>query len=202
MQLQTPHEIYAHSFDATTGQYLLPVRVYPEADGTCPLPQDTVDFPPTEPLGPRQTWRINAARSGWDVVEDFRGVMLWDTATGYPVQNQLALAERPPIGITTLAPLSVAPGQPLSNRWNPDHSAWELVPDYSQTPIWDKTTGSVLPLLAAGLALPDAAIDIAPPTGGAQVRFDDAQGVWVTREGTDTLPFDDETVEVDGGSAG
>lgn len=202
MQLQTTHEVYGHSFDAATGQYLLPVRVYPEGDGTCPLPHDTVDFPPTEPVGPHQTWRINAARSGWDVVDDFRGVMLWDTASGYPAPNRLALAERPPTGTTTLAPLAVEPGTPLANRWNPQRGAWELVPDYSHTPIWDKATGNVLPLLAAGLALPEAAIDIAPPTGGAQVRFDDAQGSWVTREGTDTLPFDDEAVEVESSSAG
>ncbi|TGR41842.1 hypothetical protein EN794_039395 [Mesorhizobium sp. M00.F.Ca.ET.151.01.1.1] len=180
MQRQSP-QCYGHSFDEASGQYLLPVRVYPEADGSCPLPYNTVDFPPTEPLGPHQTWRINEARSAWEVVDDFRDVMLWDTATGYPVANRLALDERPPVGTTTLPPLPIASGQRLSNRWDAQRGAWELVPDYSHTPIWDKATGNVLPMLPAGVPLPASASDIAPPAGSAPVRFDDAQGIWIGR---------------------
>ena len=187
MQLQTPHEIYGHSFDESTGQYLLPVRVYPEADGSCPLPLNTVDFPPADPVGPQQAWRINDTRTAWEVVDDFRGVMLWDTTTGYPVANRLALAERPPVGTTPLAPLAVAPGAPVANRWNTQHNAWELVPDYSHTPIWAKSTGGVLPMLPVGEALPATAINIAPPTdAGTPVRFDDVVGAWVVREALDS----------------
>jgi len=194
VQLQTPQQFYGHSFDEATGQYMLPVRVYPEADGSCPLPQNTVDFPPTEPLGSHQTWRINHARTEWDVVDDFRSVMLWDTASGCPAPNGLALGERPPVGVTTLAPLVVAPGERLSNRWNAQSRSWRLVPDYSHTPIWAKASGSVLPMLEAGMALPASAIDVPPPTGGVPVRFDDAQRLWVESKDADPLPLVDDGV--------
>src|SRR5678816_3333590 len=137
MQLKTDHEIYGHSFDASTGLYVLPIRIYPEADGSCPLPNNTVDFPPAEQAGAHQAWRINAERTAWETVADFRGVMLWDKNTGVPAPNQLALGELPPPSVTIQRPQPIEPGEPLANRWNDALDAWELVPDYTQTPIWD-----------------------------------------------------------------
>lgn len=189
MQLKESHETYGHSFDEVTGLYLLPIRIYPEADGSCPLPDNTVDFPPMDNAGARQAWRINADRTAWETVADFRGVMLWDKATGLAAPNMLALGDLPSPSLTAQAPLAIAAGQPAANRWNVALEAWELVPDYSQTAIWEKTTGLNLPPLAVGEPLPATATDLAPPrdsTGPWQ--YSDAQGRW------DSVPPPVETV--------
>ncbi|HGM4787014.1 MULTISPECIES: hypothetical protein [Stenotrophomonas] len=179
MQLKTDHEIYGHSFDALTGLYVLPIRIYPEADGSCPLPNNTVDFPPVEQAGAHQAWRINAERTAWETVADFRGVMLWDKNTGVPAPNQLALGELPPPSVTIQRPQPIEPGEPLANRWNDALDAWELVPDYTQTPIWDKATGFYLPQLAVGEPLPATATALAPPRDHTGPwRYSETQGGW------------------------
>lgn len=179
MQLKSSHETYGHSFDEATGLYLLPIRLYPEADGSCPMPNHTVDFPPIDKAGQHQAWRINADRTQWETVADFRGVMLWDKATGMPVPNLLALADLPPPTVTVQPPQVIAPGQPAANRWNHALDAWELVPDYSQTATWDKATGFNLPQLAVGEPLPTTATTLAPPRDNSGPwRYNDADSAW------------------------
>lgn len=179
MQLKESHETYGHSFDEVTGLYLLPVRIYPEADGSCPLPDNTVDFPPMDNAGAQQAWRISADRTAWETVADFRGVMLWNKATGLAAPNMLALGDLPSPSFTAQAPLAIAAGQPAANRWNVALETWELVPDFSQTAIWEKATGLNLPPLSVGEPLPATATDLAPPrdsTGPWQ--YSDAQCRW------------------------
>lgn len=179
MQLKESHETYGHSFDEVTGLYLLPTRIYPEADGSCPLPDNTVDFPPMDSAGARQAWRINADRTAWETVADFRGVMLWDKATGLAAPNMLALGDLPSPSLTAQAPLAIAAGQPAANRWNVALETWELVPDFSQTAIWEKATGLNLPPLAVGEPLPATATDLAPPRDSTGPwRYSDAQSRW------------------------
>lgn len=179
MQLKTDHEIYGHSFDEQTGLYLLPVRIYPEADGGCPMPINTVDFAPRQHCGYYEAWRINAERTAWETVPEYRGVALWDKATGVAVPNQLALGDLPPPSVTVKPPLAIAPGEPATNRWNESRNAWELVPDYSQTAIWEKATGFFLPPLAVGEPLPATATALAPPRDNTGPwRYSEAQGGW------------------------
>lgn len=179
MQLKQSHETYGHSFDEVTGLYLLPIRIYPEADGSCPLPDNTVDFPPVQQAGRYQAWRISADRSAWETVADFRSAMLWDKATAMAAPNTLALGDQLPSTVTLDAPLPVAMGQPAANRWSDALDSWVLVPDYSQTAIWEKATGCNLPQLAVGEPLPATATDQPPPRDDTGPwRYSDAQSVW------------------------
>jgi hypothetical protein len=190
MQLKETYETYGHSFDEVTGLYLFPIRIYPEADGSCPLPDNTVDFPPMDNAGARQAWRINADRTAWETVADFRGVMLWDKDTGLAAPNMFALGDLPSPSLTAQAPLAIAAGQPAANRWNVALETWELVPDFSQTAIWEKATGLNLPPLPVGEPLPATATDLAPPrdsTGPWQ--YSDAQSRWESMSPpVETLP--------------
>jgi len=179
MQLKDTPPVYGHSFDLATGIHLLPVRVFPEPDGSCPLPDNTVDFPPTEKTGPNQAWRINAERTAWELVHDFRYVMLWDKRSATPAPNGLALDELPHAHLTVLPPPTVVPGTPARNAWSEQLGAWVQVPYYSQTPTWDKASGAALPPMAPGEPLPATATDQAPPRDGeGPWRYSDVQGRW------------------------
>lgn len=181
MQINATTQVFGHSYDEITGIYLLPVRVFPEADGRIPLPDNTVDFPPAQKLARNQVWRINELHTEWDVVPDYRGVMLWNKTSGQPAPNTLALGDYPPQAVTDLPPLTIAAGVPAANRWSNLLCAWELVPDYSQTAIWEKATGVNLPQLAVGEPLPATATALAPPRDASGPwRYSDAQGAWET----------------------
>lgn len=177
MQLKTSQQFYGHSFDEATGQYLMPVRVYPESDGSCPLPHNAVNFPPAEPIGPQQTWRINDARSAWEVVDDFRGVMLYAKATGLPVPNVMALGNALSDDLTTSRPVAIGSNEPLCNQWDASIGAWRLVPDYSRTPLWEKATALPANPLPVGLALP-LELTTLPPSHGARSRWDAHEQAW------------------------
>lgn len=179
MQLKEPHETYGHSFDEFTRLYLLPVRIFPEADGSCPLPENTVDFPPTQKAGPSQMWRINEARSAWELIADHRGAMLWDKHSGAAVLNQLEAGDPLPDDVTNIRPNALPPEEPLMNRWSELDGAWHLVPDYSRMPVWDKATGAVLPMLSPGEPLPATATALPPPRqGGGPWQYNDVLNAW------------------------
>jgi hypothetical protein len=189
MQLTEPHETYGHSFDEHTRLYLLPVRIFPEADGSCPLPLNTVDFPPFQKADQHQAWRINEKQTAWEIVDDYRGAMLWEKSTAMGAPNRLEINEQPSSGVTLLAPLAIEPGEPLTNRWDDELEQWQLVPDYSRVPVWEKATGAVLPMLLPGDPLPFSATDIPPPRDMAgPVRFDDSLGEWVLVPSAPVLP--------------
>lgn len=180
MQLKEPQEIHGHSFDELTGKYLLPVRIYREADGSCPLPHNTVDFPPHGKIEQHETWRINAERTAWDIVPDYRGVMLWDKATAAPVLNELSLAEIPPDTCTLLSPIPISPADPAMNVWCVEEDTWTLGPDFSRTPVWEKSNGAILPMMQPGEPLPASATVKAPPRDiNGPVYFDDSLDRWV-----------------------
>lgn len=180
MQLTVGTEFYGHSFDEITGLYLLPVRIFPEEDGATLLPDNTVDFPPEEAAGPHQAWQINAAQTAWTLVADYRGAMLWDKTSASPVPNLLDVGEDLPASVTLHPPIPLAPGTPAMNQWSAERDEWVLTPDYSQTPVWHKQTGAILPMLKAGDPLPDHATALPPPRDqGGPVYFDDDLGEWV-----------------------
>ena len=51
--------------------------------------------------------RLDAARQAWELVPDYRGVMLWDTGTATPLPNRLLLGDDLPEGVTVLPPLTI-----------------------------------------------------------------------------------------------
>ncbi|WP_164276560.1 hypothetical protein [Stenotrophomonas sp. B1-1] len=177
--MDTPAHRYGHSVDLATGAYLRPVRLFPSADGTWPLPENVVAFAPTVEPGPYQWLRLDAARQAWELVPDYRGAMLWDTGTATPLPNRLQLGDDLPEGLTVLPPLTIEPGAPLRNVWNAQAQAWELIPDYSGRPLWHKADGSVASPLPPGEPLPDELTDMRPPADvEAPVRFVEPEG-WI-----------------------
>lgn len=70
----------AYSFDETTREYLGRVEVFlSPLEATYFLPRNVVAIAPPEPLGANERARLNADGSAWEVVPDFRRVMLWET---------------------------------------------------------------------------------------------------------------------------
>lgn len=178
-----------HCYDAATRAYVLPVRLFPEPDGSCNLPENTVTVAPADTPGSYQALRLNESLTAWELVPDYRNVMLWQKASAMPVPNRVALGDVPDDDVTVLAPLPVDAGTPARNRWSKDLQGWELVPDYSQRPLWEKATAQSTAPLAAGEALPDALTTLPPPRNDAGPwRFDDASETWVKVETEPTEP--------------
>lgn len=155
----------AYSFDETTREYLGRVEVFlSPLEATYFLPRNVVAIAPPEPLGANERARLNADGSAWEIVPDFRRVMLWDTATCTPMANTLALGERVPEGATAEAPPVHRHDTPLTNVWDSDARAWRPLPDYSRTPVWTKATGQRAASPAPREPLPDTLTTIAPPS--------------------------------------
>jgi hypothetical protein len=152
----------AFAFDPKTREFIGPVQVHlAPMEGTYFLPANVVAFAPKRKAGPRQKVRLNDAGDAWEIVDDFRGAMLWDKETARPVINALALAESPPASLTVLAPPQHAPGASRASRWARDR--WESIPDYSSTALYEVATGHLSShRLAVGEAL-SPALTAAPP---------------------------------------
>lgn len=167
-----------HCYDATTRAYVLPVRLFPESDGSCNLPENTVTVAPADTPGPYQALRLNELLTAWELVPDYRNVMLWQKASAMPVPNRLALGDVPDDDVTVLAPLPVDAGIPARNRWNTASACWELVPDYSQRPLWKKSTGKIVEPLAVGDDLPATLTVVPPPREPGSWQFNDELEQW------------------------
>ena len=165
--LELPSSKHAYSFDEVTREWLGLVEVFlSPLEGRYYLPRNVVDIaPPTIP-DPHQRARLNDDGTAWDIVPDFRRVMLWDTTTGLPVANALALSDTLPEGVTAEAPPVFSAHEPLQNVWDHDAHAWRQVPDYSRTPVWSKATAQRVASPIPGEALPDALTTLAPPSIG------------------------------------
>lgn len=175
-----PRETYAYSFDLTTREYLREVRVYLNPDdGRYHLPINVVDIAPPS-VGAREAARLNAKGDAWEVVPHFRGVMLWDTATGRPVANTLPLGEVPPAGVTAEPPPMFSDAEPVRNVWNPTTRAWQQEPDYSRFTVWWKAAGERAPTVPSGQVLPDTLTTLPPPAPGPHqaVQWNDAHATW------------------------
>lgn len=97
-----PRTNTAYAYDATTGEYTGPVTVYlSELEGRYPLPPNTVATVPAPPAGLYQRHRLSPTSASWELVPDYRGVMLYSTDTAAPVANTLALGDALPQGYTT-----------------------------------------------------------------------------------------------------
>lgn len=154
----------AYSYDATTRELLGTVDVFlSPLEGTYFLPRNVVAFAPPATVGAYQCARLNDEGTAWEIVPDFRRVMLWDTATCNPVPNTLTLGDTLPNGITAEAPPVFSAQEPLANMWDADARTWRQVPDYSRTPVWSKATAQRAPNPAPGEPLPDTVTTRMPP---------------------------------------
>lgn len=161
---ELPASKHAYSFDDVTRELLGTVEVFlSPLEGTYFLPRNVVDIAPPVITEPHRRARLNDEGTAWEIVPDFRRVMLWDTTTTLPVANTLALGDTLPDGITADAPPIVSAQEPLTNVWDREAQAWCQVPDYSRTPVWDKATARRVPSPAPGEPLLDALTILAPP---------------------------------------
>ncbi|MBB4591868.1 phage tail protein [Xanthomonas cannabis] len=173
----------AYAFDATTGEFIGPVTVYlSEMEGRYPLPPNTVAVAPAPAAGLYQRHRLSTATGRWEVVPDYRGVMLYSTDTAAPVANTLALGDALPQGCTTSQPIAFLPSDFRRNVWDDARASWRADPDYSATLVWEKATGAIAPRLAAGIALPGQLTTVAPPiTVDGTLQWDEAAQGWIVQ---------------------
>jgi len=154
----------AYSFDEATREYLGVVEVFlSPLESAYFLPRNVVEFAPPSDIGTRERARLNAKGTAWEIVPDFRRCMLWNTHTGNPIPNGLALGDALPDGATADAPPVLSSDQPWMNVWDDDARAWRQRADYSRTPVWSKDTAHVAASPSPGEALPDTLTLIAPP---------------------------------------
>jgi hypothetical protein len=175
-----PRTSTAYAYDATTGEYTGPVTVYlSELEGRYPLPPNTVATAPAPPAGLYQRHRLSPTSASWELVPDYRGVMLYSTDTAAPVANTLALGDALPQGYTTSQPIAFLPSDYRRNVWDAARASWRADPDYSAALVWEKATGAIAPRLAAGVALPGQLTTVAAPVSiDATVVWDEAAQAW------------------------
>lgn len=178
---QLPETKDAYSFSESTRELLGVVTVHlSPIEGEYFLPANVVIAAPSGTLGPRQAFRLNTAGDAWEVVDDFRRVMLYNTETGRIVPNTLALGDALPAGITADPPPIHSDQEPIRVVWDSQARAWREEPDYSRFSVYEKASGKPAPRLAAGDALPDTLTLSTPPPQGEHVapQWDEASASW------------------------
>jgi len=159
-----PESRDAFSFCEGTRELLGTVQVFlSPIEGEYFLPSNVVIVAPSGDLGPNQAFRLNASGDAWDVVADYRRVMLYDIATARVVPNMLAFGDALPVGVTAVPPPIHSEQAPLRNVWDANAGAWREEPDYSRFVAFDKATGAAAPRLAPGEALPASLTLLQPP---------------------------------------
>ncbi|WDM66290.1 phage tail protein [Xanthomonas cucurbitae] len=173
----------AYAFDPTTGEFIGTVTVYlSEMEGRYPLPPNTVAVEPVPAAGLYQRHRLSTATGSWEVVPDYRGVMLYSTDTAAPLANMLTLGDALPKGCTTSQPIAFLPSDFRRNVWDDARASWRADPDYSAALVWEKATGAIAPRLAAGIALPGQLTTVAPPmTVDGTLQWDEAAQGWIVQ---------------------
>lgn len=174
----------AYIFCTKTREYLGELDAYlSPLEGTYPLPSNVVFVEPGPDPGPRKARRLKQDGSAWEVIDDFRYIMLWDTSTAQPVSNALALGETPPAGTTHLPPPTFEVRDHKCAAWDTDLHAWIAAPDYSRSVLWTKASAQRALPLAPGSALPDTLTTQQPPRG------DHICAVWnAARDDWDAVP--------------
>lgn len=171
----------AYSFDHNTRELLGMVRVFlAPIEGKYFLPENVVDVSPIGTLRAREKFRLNAEGDAWEIVNDFRRVMLYATATGRIVPNALALGDALPVGVTAEPPPIHSDQEPIRVVWDSKASAWREESDYSRFAVYDKVTGKMAPHLSPGVALPDTLTFVAPPVPAEHTapEWSEASGAW------------------------
>lgn len=172
----------AFTFCTKTREYLGELDAYlSPLEGTYPLPSNAVFVEPGVDPGPWKARRLMQDGSTWEVVDDFRYIMLWDIATATPVPNALALGETPSVSTTHLAPPTFDAQDCTCAVWDAKANAWIAAPDYSRRTLWMKATAQRMPSLSPGVALPDTLTTLQPPMGEHVCAvWNDATQSWET----------------------
>lgn len=176
-----PESKDAFSFNEETREYLGVVRVFlSPIEQVYYLPNNVVEVEPPKNLGRNQAARLNDAGDAWEVVNDYRRVMLYDTSTARPVPNSLQLGDLPAKGVTAAAPAQYSDHMPLRSVWDPGAGVWREEPDYSRHALYEKATGANAPSLEPGAPLPDTLTTQAPPLAVEHQapQWSDASGAW------------------------
>jgi hypothetical protein len=156
----------AFVFCPRTREYLGELEAYlSPLEETYPLPSNATFVDPGSDPGPHKTRRLVQDGTGWDVVDDYRYIMLWDTTTAQPLPNTLALGEVPSTSVTHLAPPGYALDECRCSVWDDAAQAWSVAPDYSRCTLWIKATAQRAASLQPGVALPDTLTTLQPPMG-------------------------------------
>lgn len=178
---------FAHAYDPLTRAYTGAVKLQPSPDGRWHLPEYTVEAAPQLPAGEYRSFRLSDDGSHWEQVPDFRNRMLWNTVTSAVVPNRLALGDSLPPEVTLSAPHPLMSGDTHFNAWNAEARRWELKPDYSNRPLWNRIDGSLAAPLARGETLPPSVIDRAPPADRTgPITYDEATASWVSVTASDS----------------
>lgn len=120
----------AFTFCTKTREYLGELDAYlSPLEGTYPLPSNAIFVEPGPAPGPLKTHRLTQDGGTWEVVDDFRYIMLWDTSTARPVPNTLMLGGKPPSSLTHIAPPLCDPKDRTHSVWDPLTNTWTIAPD-------------------------------------------------------------------------
>jgi hypothetical protein len=169
-EMNLPPTKRAYTFCTKTREYLGELDAYlSPLEGTYPLPSNAVFVEPGSDPGPRKARRLSQDGTRWDVVDDYRYIMLWDTVTAQPIPNALALGETPSAGTTHLAPPRFEANDYKCAAWDVGTNSWNAAPDYSRCALWVKATAQRAPSLTPGEALPDTLTTLKPPTDQSTV---------------------------------
>lgn len=97
-----------YSYDRYTGEYLgaLAAHEHPTRPGNYVLPAFCTETAPP-PTGPHEAAVYDAAADAWSIVLDWRGVPVWDSATGEPWPPTMSLGPLP-TGLVTEQPPAAA----------------------------------------------------------------------------------------------
>ena len=182
--INLPPTKQAYTFCTKTREYLGELEAYlSPLEGTYPLPNNATFVEPGPNPGPLKARRLMQDGSAWEVVDDFRYIMLWDTSTAQPMPNALALGEAPPVDVTHLAPPTFEAKDCKCAAWDTDKHAWIAAPDYSRNVLWTKASAERVPPLTPGTMLPDTLTTQQPPRG------DHIRAVWnEASDGWDAVP--------------
>lgn len=150
--------------------------------GTYPLPAHTTLVAPEGSRMLFQRHRYNTGTGKWELVDDYRFVLLYGKATAQVVANTLQLGDALPDDVTTCAPISVQAGDFQVNMWDGIRNAWALTPDYGGVPLWHKENGSPVPGIASGSPLPGHLTTVRPPLSDSPQEFDAVTGAWRAKQ--------------------
>lgn len=156
----------AYSYDPATRELIGTIEVFlSPMEGTYPLPPSTMDFAPEGSAALFQRFRLTESLDAWEIVPDYRNVMLYAKDTARPVPNVLGLGDRLPDGVTTSQPIAFTVTDYKRNQWDEAANCWRAVHDYSQHALWEKATAMPVDPLPVGDPLPPELTTVAPPRG-------------------------------------
>lgn len=173
---------FAFGYSQLTKELTQSVQVYRSGPGMpFSLPPCTTLVEPPEISKEHLVNLFDEDAGIWVTAIDLRAARLYAKATGDEVKNDLSIGETTPGSLTIIAPPDLRSRVHKTLRWTDEAGAWELLDDFSQTPLWRKDDGQLAPPIAKGQPLPEHLTTKAPPAfAGVGVSWDDEGNCWVT----------------------